>query len=133
MSAKSSAALVAMASPMRFSSMFVIPMDNRVEFYCSDYQTVDPDHEPIRWNLRDPQRQTLWGAPAPRSWFEEGSRFAGTEPRAPKLSATPISRRKSQTGMVNNSVTPTGALFRRLATSFALRYRPSWGRSSGVR
>jgi catechol 2,3-dioxygenase len=66
------------------------PDGNRVEFYCSDYQTVDPDHEPIRWDLRDPQRQTLWGAPAPRSWFEEGSRFAGTEPRAPKLSATPI-------------------------------------------
>lgn len=66
------------------------PDGHRIEFYCSDYQTVDPDHEPIRWDLKDPQRQTLWGAAAPRSWFEEGSVFAGTEPRKPKLLATPI-------------------------------------------
>jgi len=42
---------------------------------------MDPDHEPIRWSLRDPRRQTLWGQPAPRSWFEKGSQFAGVEPR----------------------------------------------------
>jgi catechol 2,3-dioxygenase len=66
------------------------PDGNRVELYCSDYQTVDPDHEPIRWGLRDPQRQTLWGAPAPRSWFEEGSLFRNTPVREPKLKATPI-------------------------------------------
>lgn len=66
------------------------PDGNRIEIYCSDYQTVDPDLEPIRWNLKDPQRQTLWGAPAPRSWFEEGSVFDGVEPRTAKLKATPI-------------------------------------------
>jgi catechol 2,3-dioxygenase len=66
------------------------PDGHRVEIYCSDYQTVDPDHEPIRWDLKDPQRQTLWGAPAPRSWFEEGSVFSGTTPKKPKLLATPI-------------------------------------------
>ena len=63
---------------------------HRTEIYCSDYQTVDPDLEPIRWDLKDPQRQTLWGAPAPRSWFEEGSLFRGTTPVASKLNATPI-------------------------------------------
>ncbi len=66
------------------------PDGNRVEFYASDYQTVDFDHEPIRWDLDDPQRQTLWGAPAPRSWFEEGSRFFGAEPSEPVLQAQPI-------------------------------------------
>ena len=66
------------------------PDGNRVELYCSDYQTVDPDHEPIRWDLKDPQRQTLWGAPAPRSWFEEGSVFRGATLRQPVLNATPI-------------------------------------------
>lgn len=66
------------------------PDGNRVEIYCSDYQTVDPDHEPIRWALRDPQRQTLWGAPAPRSWFEEGSLFEATPVREPTLKAQPI-------------------------------------------
>ena len=59
---------------------------------CSrrDYLTVDPDLEPIRWSLRDPQRQTLWGHPAPKSWFEEGSLFAGVAVREPALAAQPI-------------------------------------------
>jgi len=66
------------------------PDGHRIEIYCSDYQTCDPDHEPIRWDLKDPQRQTLWGAPAPRSWFEEGTLFAGVAAREAKLKATPI-------------------------------------------
>jgi catechol 2,3-dioxygenase len=66
------------------------PDGHRIELYCSDYQTVDPDLEPIKWDLKDPQRQTLWGAPAPRSWFEEGSAFAGVESRESVLHAQPI-------------------------------------------
>jgi catechol 2,3-dioxygenase len=66
------------------------PDGHRIEIYCSDYQTVDPDHESIKWDLKDPQRQTLWGAPAPRSWFEEGSPFAGTAPVPATLTASPI-------------------------------------------
>lgn len=66
------------------------PDNHRIEIYCSDYQTVDPDLEPIRWDLKDPQRQTLWGAPAPRSWFEEGSFFTGLEPVESDLKAQPI-------------------------------------------
>ena len=66
------------------------PDGHRVEIYCSDYQTVDPDLEPIKWDLKDPQRQTLWGAPAPRSWFENGSPFAGVDLAEPTLNATPI-------------------------------------------
>ena len=66
------------------------PDGHRTEIYCSDYQTVDPDHEPIHWDLKDTQRQTLWGAPAPKSWFEHGTTFAGTETRQPDLAAQPI-------------------------------------------
>ena len=66
------------------------PDGHRIEIYCSDYQTVDPDLEPIRWDLKDPQRQTLWGAPAPRSWFENGSLFDGLAPREAVLKAQPI-------------------------------------------
>ncbi|MEM9549713.1 MAG: 3,4-dihydroxyphenylacetate 2,3-dioxygenase [Pseudomonadota bacterium] len=66
------------------------PDGHRIEIYCSDYQTCDPDLEPIRWSLDDPQRQTLWGAPAPRSWFEHGSLFDGVEPRPSSLDAQPI-------------------------------------------
>lgn len=66
------------------------PDGHRIEIYCSDYQTVDPDLEPIKWDLKDPQRQTLWGTPAPRSWFEHGSLFAGTEVTEAILKAQPI-------------------------------------------
>lgn len=66
------------------------PDGHRIEIYCSDYQTVDPDLEPIKWDLKDPQRQTLWGAPAPKSWFEHGSAFTGVAVREADLKATPI-------------------------------------------
>ena len=66
------------------------PDGHRVELFTSDYLTVDPDHEPIRWTLDDPQRQTLWGHPAPKSWFEEGSPFRGVPVREPVLEARPM-------------------------------------------
>jgi catechol 2,3-dioxygenase len=66
------------------------PDGHRVELFAGDYLTVDPDLEPIRWSLRDPQRQTLWGHPAPKSWFEEGSAFAGTPVRAPVMAPRPV-------------------------------------------
>lgn len=66
------------------------PDGHRVELFASDYLTVDPDLEPLRWTLNDPQRQTLWGHPAPKSWFEEGTPFAGTEVKAPVLEARPV-------------------------------------------
>ena len=59
------------------------PDGHRLELYTSDYFTGDHDHEPLRWSLKDPRRQTLWGAPAPRSWFEQGSPFAGQAVREP--------------------------------------------------
>ena len=66
------------------------PDGHRIEIYTSDYLSVDPDLEPIAWKLKDPQRQTLWGAPAPKSWFEEGSLFEATTVKAPVLEMQPI-------------------------------------------
>ena len=66
------------------------PDGHRVELFTSDYLTVDPDLKPLRWSLTDPQRQTLWGHPAPKSWFEEGSRFLDVAVREPRLAAQPI-------------------------------------------
>jgi len=66
------------------------PDGHRIEIYCSDYQTIDPDHEPIKWDLKDPQRQTLWGAAAPRSWFEHGSTFIGAAVKDSDMVAQPI-------------------------------------------
>src|SRR5215510_12031302 len=63
------------------------PDGHRLELYTSDYFTGDHDHEPLRWSLKDPRRQTLWGAPAPRSWFEQGSPFTGQTVREPQFVA----------------------------------------------
>ncbi|MDB5548316.1 MAG: 3,4-dihydroxyphenylacetate 2,3-dioxygenase [Tardiphaga sp.] len=59
------------------------PDGHRLEIYTSDYNTGDHDHAPLRWSLKDPRRQTLWGAPAPRSWFEQGSIFVDQPVREP--------------------------------------------------
>ena len=61
------------------------PDGHRIELFTSDYLTVDPDLEPLRWSLTDPQRQTLWGHPAPNSWFEEGTEFASVPVREPVM------------------------------------------------
>lgn len=66
------------------------PDGHRLEIYSCDYQTMDPDHPPLRWSLRDPQRQTLWGAPAPRSWFEEGTLFENQGVREAAFTANVI-------------------------------------------
>lgn len=47
------------------------PSGNRIELYTGDYLTIDPDFEPVHWDLNDPQRATFWGHPAPESWFNE--------------------------------------------------------------
>jgi catechol 2,3-dioxygenase len=47
------------------------PDGNRFELYTGDYLTGNTAAEPIRWHLNNPVRQTLWGAPPPRRWFEE--------------------------------------------------------------
>lgn len=71
------------------------PDGHRIELYTSDYLTVDPDFEPIRWHLDDPRRQTLWGARTPRSWFEEGSLLEAFEggwvrPEQARLQGIPV-------------------------------------------
>ena len=47
------------------------PDGNRFELYTGDYLTTDRNAEPLRWSLDNPRRQTYWGPPPPRRWFEE--------------------------------------------------------------
>ncbi len=49
------------------------PDGHRIELYTSDYLTIDPDLEPIRWSANDPRRQTLWGHKTPESWWRDAS------------------------------------------------------------
>jgi catechol 2,3-dioxygenase len=55
------------------------PDGHRIELYTSDYLTLDPDLEPIRWSATDPRRQTLWGHKTPDSWWQEASRVVNLE------------------------------------------------------
>ena len=66
------------------------PDGHRIELFTSDYLTVDPDLEPLRWSLRDPQRQTLWGHPAQKSWFEQGTDFVNVPVREPVIAPQPV-------------------------------------------
>lgn len=66
------------------------PDGHRVEIYCSDCRTVDPDREPIKWDLQDPQRQTLWVAVTPEKWFKHGTRFIEVDTKESDLKASPI-------------------------------------------
>ncbi|HEX7001530.1 MAG TPA: 3,4-dihydroxyphenylacetate 2,3-dioxygenase [Trueperaceae bacterium] len=66
------------------------PDGHRIELFTGDYRTLDPEFAPIRWDLDDPRRQTLWGHAAPKRWFEEGSPFEGVEPRQPLLPVRPV-------------------------------------------
>ena len=71
--------------------LYILDRDgHRTELFTCDYMTVDPDHPPRIWDLKDPQRQTLWGQAAPKSWFEHGTTFAGVEPMPATLTAAPI-------------------------------------------
>jgi catechol 2,3-dioxygenase len=71
------------------------PDGNRFELYTGDYLTVDPGVEPIRWKLDNPRRQTLWGPPPPRRWFDESMSVASIvtgdviSPEPPLMRAIP--------------------------------------------
>ena len=71
--------------------LYILDRDgHRTELFTCDYMTVDPDHPPRIWDLNDPQRQTLWGMAAPKSWFEHGTVFSEVEPTPSALTAAPI-------------------------------------------
>ncbi len=68
------------------------PDGNRFELYTGDYLTVDRDQVPKRWELDDPRRQSLWGSPPPRRWFEESMAVMSLETGEPMPTAAPLSR-----------------------------------------
>ena len=61
------------------------PDGHRIELFTTHYQTMDIEHEPVRWDSKSKARREIWGLPAQRVWFEEAVRFDGLPPREPKL------------------------------------------------
>jgi catechol 2,3-dioxygenase-like lactoylglutathione lyase family enzyme len=46
------------------------PDGHRIEIYTTDYFTGDPDHEPIRWDVRDERRRDFWANPIVPTWYQ---------------------------------------------------------------
>ncbi len=65
------------------------PDGNRIELFTGDYLLAEPDWEPIRWDLNDPQRATFWGAEAPSRWFNEAMTVYDWETRQPVKTHVP--------------------------------------------
>ena len=59
-----------MASQMLFSYMFWILTVTELKFIALTIKLLTQIMSQLNGTLKDPQRQTLWGAPAPKSWFE---------------------------------------------------------------
>ncbi|MGE8685723.1 MAG: 3,4-dihydroxyphenylacetate 2,3-dioxygenase [Achromobacter sp.] len=68
------------------------PDGNRFELYTGDYLTVDRDQAPLRWELDNPRRQSLWGTPPPRRWYEESMSVASLVDGRPQPVSDPITR-----------------------------------------
>jgi catechol 2,3-dioxygenase len=66
------------------------PDGHRIELYTGDYLSADPDWQPLKWNLDDPQRQTFWGAPAPEKWFNEASTLLSVFTEDPVPTSKPV-------------------------------------------
>jgi catechol 2,3-dioxygenase len=61
------------------------PDGHRIELFTTHYQTMDIEHEPIRWDSKSKLRREIWGLPAQRVWFEEAAPFEGVAPREARL------------------------------------------------
>lgn len=60
------------------------PDGHRCEMLLPAIQLIDIDEEPQRFDVKPGRNSNLWGLPAPGSWIEQASLFAGvavTEPR----------------------------------------------------
>lgn len=73
------------------------PDGHRIELYNGDYLTSDPDFKPVRWDLDDPMRQTLWGHAAPDCWFNEASTVLNILSGEAEMIGDPILEKKKPT------------------------------------
>ena len=57
------------------------PDGHRTELLLPGIQVIDIDDEPVRCPVSPKANSNLWGLPAPRTWVEEATNFAGVEVR----------------------------------------------------
>ena len=55
------------------------------------FQFIPVLDEPVRCVVKPNANSNLWGLPAPRSWVEEATSFAGVEVKRPPVEGEPLS------------------------------------------
>jgi len=70
------------------------PDGHRTELLLPGIQVIDIDDEPVRCLVQPNANSNLWGLPAPRSWVEEATNFAGVEVRRPPVEGEPMTAEK---------------------------------------
>jgi catechol 2,3-dioxygenase len=70
------------------------PDGHRTELLLPGIQIIDIDDEPVCCPVQANANSNLWGLPAPRSWVEEATSFAGVEIRRPASEGEPMTAEK---------------------------------------
>ncbi|HEX2216071.1 MAG TPA: VOC family protein [Xanthobacteraceae bacterium] len=66
------------------------PDGHRCELLLPAIQLIDIDEEPQRYTVTPGRNSNRWGLPAPRSWIEEATNFAGVTIARPAVEGTPF-------------------------------------------
>jgi catechol 2,3-dioxygenase len=74
------------------------PDGHRTELLLPGIQVIDIDDEPVRCVVKPNANSNLWGLPAPRSWVEEATSFAGVEVKRPGVEGEPMTAEKYLAG-----------------------------------
>jgi catechol 2,3-dioxygenase len=70
------------------------PDGHRTELLLPGIQIIDIDDEPVRCTVSPKANSNLWGLPAPRTWVEEATAFAGVAIRRPPVEGEPMTAEK---------------------------------------
>jgi catechol 2,3-dioxygenase len=70
------------------------PDGHRCELLLPAVQLIDIDEEPQRFEINPGKNSNRWGLPAPRSWIEEASNFAGVTITKPAMEGSPYTLEK---------------------------------------
>ena len=81
------------------------PDGHRTELLLPGIQVIDIDDEPVRCLVSPKSNSNLWGLPAPRSWVEQATNFAGVKVRSPPVEGEPMTAEKYLAARSREAVT----------------------------
>ena len=66
------------------------PDGHRTELLLPGIQLIDIDEAPVKCLVNANSNSSRWGLPAPKSWVEEATNFAGVEIKKPPVEGSPM-------------------------------------------